>query len=146
MDVVEASDASPSPDKSPNNHENETDESDLHQDANASMLEDIHEEDHEDHDDLMSPLYITSSGENEMRSRKRNSMGKHTDERPMKRFYNNKKEKMRECFHRAVEIQANVLRSTIGFMNLMAKVLFWASLLAMCIGVIWYSRELAIHG
>lgn len=146
---VETSHAPPLPDKSPINHDNDKDECDLQQDFNASVLEDIHEEDHEDNEDLMSPLYITSSGENEMRSRKRNSMGKHsqdTDDRPMKRFYDNKKEKMRECFHKAVEIQATLLRSTIGFMNLMAKVLFWASLLALCIGVIWYSRELAIHG
>lgn len=149
MKEVETSDAPPLPDKSPINHGNDKDECDLQQDFNASVLEDIHEEDHEDHEDLMSPLYITSSGENEMRSRRGNSMGKHnqdTDDRPIKRFYHNKKEKMRECFHKAVEIQATLLRSTIGFMNLMAKVLFWASLLAMCIGVIWYSRELAIHG
>jgi hypothetical protein len=150
MDELETSDASPPQHKTHINHSNENGEHISHQDLNASVLENIYEEEHEDQENLMSPLYISSSAENEVRSRKRNSMEKNnvhnSEDRPMKLFYNNNKAKMRECFHKAMEIQVSVLRSTIGFMNLMAKVLFWASLLAMCVGVIWYSRELAIHG
>jgi len=61
-------------------------------------------------------------------------------------FYNKRKERLQQCCHRAVEIQGNVWRNTITLMNFMAKVLFWSSLLAMTVGIVYYTRELAMHG
>lgn len=112
---------------------------------NMSRLDDIQEDDPKE---LMSPLFITGSTENEIRIRKRNSIDTNEKgtEHPMNFFYNNNKAKIRECYHRALEFQLGVLRSTIGLMNLMAKALFWASLVALSVGVLWYSRELTIHG
>ena len=55
-------------------------------------------------------------------------------------------DRVRQCCHHAAEIQRNVLRNTITAMNFLARVLFWVSLVALSIGVVWYSRELALHG
>ena len=65
---------------------------------------------------------------------------------PTTYIYNRRKERLQECFHRAVEIQRNVWRNTITLMNFLAKVLFWASLIAMSAGIVYYTKELAMHG
>lgn len=56
------------------------------------------------------------------------------------------KERIRKCCSLANEIRRNILRNTITFMNFLARVLFWVSLVVTALGVIWYSRELALHG
>jgi len=130
----------------------------------------VEEEEYDDDDDddrtdasenLVIPLVGKPSfTEGEMRSRKRtaslesSSPEVATRGHPQnlistsgrKQFYNRRKERLRECCHRAAEIQKNLLRNTITLMNLMAKVLFWISLFALAGGVIWYSRELAVNG
>lgn len=127
--------------------------------------EDYDDEDNDDGKDesksLVTPLVVKSSFiEGEMRSRKRTASPEASSPEVAtrgnaqnlismsgrKQFYNRRKERLRECCHRAAEIQKNLLRNTITLMNLMAKVLFWISLFALAGGVIWYSRELAVNG
>ncbi len=110
---------------------------------------------------LLAPLMLSSASsgggaDNEIRSRKRTTSDDNDDydhinsngnpRRSPKHFYNKRQEKMRECCEKALEIQRNILRNTISFMNFLAKLLFWLSLVAMAVGVIWYSRELAVNG
>ncbi len=57
-----------------------------------------------------------------------------------------RRERVRECCHRFLELQRNLYRNTITLMNFLAKVLFWASLLAMSAGIVYYTRELVKHG
>jgi hypothetical protein len=107
-------------------------------------------------DTLTAPLVISSStNEHEIRNRQRSSsdMSRSTASRAGAArstspafVYNRRRERVRECCHRAVEIQRNVWRNTISLMNFLAKVLFWASLIAMSAGIVYYTRELAIHG
>lgn len=126
----------------------------------GGIIEDDGDDDGENSNDpeaLMTPLVlntsssISASGENEIRSRKRTTSGEIKPivdkvARSSKQFYNKRHERLRECCDKALEIQRNVLRNTISFMNFLAKILFWFSLLAMSVGVIWYSRELAVNG
>ncbi len=57
-----------------------------------------------------------------------------------------RKERIRQCCSHANEIRRNILRNTITFMNFLARLLFWVSLVVTALGVIWYSKELAQHG
>jgi hypothetical protein len=41
---------------------------------------------------------------------------------------------------------APFVRSTISFMNFMARILFWATVLGTAAAVIWYSHELKNNG
>ncbi len=60
---------------------------------------------------------------------------------------NNFKSKIfHQCCSDTDEIRKNILRNTITFMNFMAKLLFWSSLVLLIAGVVWYSKELALHG
>lgn len=60
---------------------------------------------------------------------------------------NNFKSKIfHQCCSNTDEIRKNILRNTITFMNFMAKLLFWSSLVLLIAGVVWYSKELALHG
>lgn len=111
----------------------------------------------EETEQLGTPLIINvPSSEQEIRSRRRtisndrmsplhSSSSSNLNSSPNP-FYTKRKEKMKECCHRAVEIQRNLWRNTIVMMNFMAKVLFWCSLIAMSAGIVYYTRELAING
>jgi len=57
-----------------------------------------------------------------------------------------KKEQLRNCCDHVSELQRDFLRNTFIFMNFMARILFWVSLVALTIGVGYYSRELYYHG
>mmetsp|Transcript_476 Transcript_476/g.764 ORF Transcript_476/g.764 Transcript_476/m.764 type:complete len:684 (-) Transcript_476:96-2147(-) len=57
-----------------------------------------------------------------------------------------RRERLRTCCHHFQQMQKSALRNTITVMNILARVLFWISVVAMAIGVIWYSRELYFHG
>jgi len=114
----------------------------------------------EESEQLGTPLIIApSAGEPEIRSRRRtvsndrmspphlSSSSSNLNLSPnLNPFYTTRKEKMKECCHRALEIQRNLWRNTISLMNFMAKVLFWCSLIAMSAGIVYYTRELAING
>lgn len=113
----------------------------------------------EETEQLGTPLIINaSSSEQEIRSRRRTISNENDRMSPLhpssssnlnlspNPFYTKRKEKMKECCHRALEIQRNLWRNTIVMMNFMAKVLFWCSLIAMSAGIVYYTRELAING
>jgi hypothetical protein len=104
-------------------------------------------------EDLSAPLMMSPSSDGHFR-RRASSKDKDDPVRVYRvssqvspsQFYQRRKERMEECCHRIVEIQRNLWRNTIAFMNLMAKVLFWFSLIAMSAGIVYYTRELAING
>jgi len=124
-------------------------------------------DDDDDDDDLeakhlMVPLVSSnmSSNDNEFRIRKRNNCDDNTNYNMTSPkggggatttgnghfLQHEKREKLKQCCSHAMEIQKNVLRNTITVMNFLARVLFWASVVVMVIGVVWYSKELALHG
>lgn len=105
-------------------------------------------------EDLSAPLMLSASNDtNEMRRRTSSkdkddpgSIHRVSSQVSPREFYQKRKERMEECFHRMVEIQRNLWKNTIALMNFMAKVLFWFSLIAMSAGIVYYTRELAING
>jgi hypothetical protein len=105
-------------------------------------------------EDLAAPLMLSASSDNQIRRRasskdKDGPVNIHRVSSPVsspREFYQKRKQRMEECFHRMVEIQRNLWKNTIALMNFMAKVLFWFSLIAMSAGIVYYTRELAING
>jgi hypothetical protein len=93
---------------------------------------------------------VTKADQNEIRSRKR-AMGDDEVMNDSQRaspnhFYLIRRKNLHQCCSHAMEVQRNLLRNTIAMMNFLAKILFWISLVALTVGVVWYSRELALHG
>ena len=125
------------------------------------------EEDESNGDNLMIPLVspntnasMENAANGEIRSRKRsntanssnaisannNSNNNNNNNDNNNNRYFHRKEKLRQCCNHADELRRHILRNTIVFMGIMAKLLFWVSLVVMAFGVFWYSKELALHG
>ena len=122
----------------------------LHIETGAGMSQQEEDENNED-DHLSTPLIVSTASEYEIESgiRKRTSSldaSKRVSVRSPNHFYNKRKERMKECFTRALELQRKMWRNTITLMNFLAKVLFWVSLIAMSAGILYFTRELAING
>ena len=115
------------------------------------------DEEEEGDEKLMEPLVsgdenmggIPQMEKNEIRSRKRvlddgtQNENRHIRANP---FNVIRKRNLQQCCSHTMEVQKNLLRNTIALMNFLAKILFWVSLVALSVGVFWYSRELALHG
>ena len=110
----------------------------------------------EDEENMMTPLVSNGSGKrsvdpNEIRSRKKSvfEFQRMSDKKPninSESRADRRKERLKQCCNQVTQVQQNVLRSTLTVMNFLARILFWVSLVAMAVGVVWYSKELAIHG
>merc|ERR1719491_270692 len=59
---------------------------------------------------------------------------------------NSTRRKLRKCCDHVSDLQNNLLRNTITFMSFMARIVFWASLVALTGAVVYYSKELYFHG
>lgn len=123
----------------------------LHIETGASIPQQEEEDENNEDDHLSTPLIVSATSEYEIESgiRKRTSSldaSKRVSVRIPNHFYNKRKERMKECFTRALELQRKMWRNTITLMNFLAKVLFWVSLIAMSAGILYFTRELAING
>jgi len=57
-----------------------------------------------------------------------------------------KESRVRKCCNYTAHLYRDVIKNTIVCMNILAKIVFWMSLVSMLLGIVWYSKELHEHG
>jgi len=61
-------------------------------------------------------------------------------------FSSGRESRLRKCWYHSVHFYRELVKNTLVCMNILAKILFWISLLCLMAGVVWYSMELHKYG